>query len=93
MNGVFSVFLSAKARKAYRKLDAFASRRANEAIDALSSEPVPAARFDVEKLAGYEDAYRIRIGKYRIKYKVFWQEREIGILAIERRSETTYKKL
>lgn len=36
-------------------------------------------RFDVVKLRGYENVYRIRIGNLRIIYEVRWKERKILI--------------
>lgn len=44
----------------------------------------------VEKLTGY-DTYRVRVGKYRIKFKKLGKVSEI--LSIERRSDTTYNNL
>ena len=31
----------------------------------------------VAKLAGLRDAYRVRVGDYRILYRVYWKERTI----------------
>jgi mRNA-degrading endonuclease RelE of RelBE toxin-antitoxin system len=42
---------------------------------------------DVKKLKGRDDIYRVRKGKMRI---IFKKEKEIKILTVERRSETTY---
>lgn len=47
---------------------------------------------DIKKLRGYQNIFRLRKGKLRIIYQ-FIKEKEIYILAIERRSETTYKDL
>jgi mRNA-degrading endonuclease RelE of RelBE toxin-antitoxin system len=44
---------------------------------------------DVKKLKGHENIFRIRKGKIRIIFSK--EKREILILAIERRSDTTYK--
>lgn len=48
--------------------------------------------FDVKKLKGYDDIFRVRKGKLRI---IFKRENSghISILAIERRSDNTYNKL
>jgi mRNA-degrading endonuclease RelE of RelBE toxin-antitoxin system len=43
---------------------------------------------DVKKLKGREDIYRVRKGKIRIIYRQ--NEKNINILAIERRSDNTY---
>ncbi|MBS4013664.1 MAG: type II toxin-antitoxin system RelE/ParE family toxin [Bacteroidetes bacterium] len=44
---------------------------------------------DLKKLKGYQDIFRIRKGKIRIIYRLD-ENRQIFILAIERRSEKTY---
>lgn len=44
--------------------------------------------YDLKKLKGNDDIYRIRKGKIRIIYR--YHKDEIFILAIERRSDTTY---
>lgn len=44
---------------------------------------------DIKKLRGYDDIFRVRKGKIRI---IFTKgKKEIYIIAIERRSEKTYK--
>lgn len=45
--------------------------------------------YDIKKLKGQDDIYRIRTGKIRIIYKINGIE-EIHLLTIERRSDTTY---
>ncbi len=44
---------------------------------------------DVQKLQGYKDIFRIRKGNIRIIYKQ--NKSDIAILAIEKRSEKTYR--
>jgi len=46
--------------------------------------------YDIKKLKGRNDIYRIRKGKLRILYRVDNNEK-IYLLAIERRSDTTYR--
>lgn len=48
-------------------------------LEILKTDPVPARRFDVVKLKGYDNLYRIRIGRIRIVYSVDWGERRIDI--------------
>ena len=43
---------------------------------------MPAKAFDVTKLKGYDNVYRIRIGDLRIVYQVMWIERIIVIAYI-----------
>ena len=46
-------------------------------------------KYDIKKLTGYNDIFRIRKGKYRIVYRA--RGSDIEILQIERRSDSTYK--
>lgn len=48
--------------------------------------------YDLKKLKGREDVYRIRKGKIRIIYRIDHQSGEIFLLSVERRSDNTYKK-
>ena len=45
---------------------------------------------DVIKLAG-EDAFRRRVGSYRIIFRIDFGARMLGILDIARRTTTTYR--
>jgi mRNA interferase RelE/StbE len=59
------------ARRAVRALAALPRReqqRVRAAIDLLTDDPRPPAS---RKLAGEDNAYRVRVGDYRIVYEVF----------------------
>ena len=45
---------------------------------------------NIKKLKGYADIFRIRKGKIRIIYRIMANQ-ETRLLAIERRSENTYR--
>ena len=47
---------------------------------------------DIKKLKGQDDIFRVRKGKLRIIYRLS-DKKEVYIIAIERRSETTYRNL
>lgn len=47
---------------------------------------------DIKKLKGYKNIFRIRKGNFRIIYQLM-EGKEVYVLTIERRSETTYKNL
>jgi mRNA interferase RelE/StbE len=61
------------------------------AVQTLKLDPIPIKSFDVIKLKGYENGYRIRIGKVRIVYFVNWDDRLIEIQFIGLRGKA-YKK-
>lgn len=65
-------------------------RRVLLAIEALTQNPVPVPGYDVRKLEGMKDTYRIRLGHIRVEYEIDWESRAIGVLAVEFR-ERAYK--
>lgn len=46
----------------------------------LKENPLPYLRFDLVKMKGYKDAYRVRVGKVRIVYTVDFKKRTVEIL-------------
>jgi mRNA-degrading endonuclease RelE of RelBE toxin-antitoxin system len=48
-------------------------------------------QLDVQRLCGMGDVYRVRKGKMRIIFRM--KGDRVKLLAVERRSETTYKNL
>jgi len=47
--------------------------------------------FDIRKLKGHDNIYRIRKGNLRVIYQI--RENTVYLLAVDRRKEGTYKKL
>jgi mRNA-degrading endonuclease RelE of RelBE toxin-antitoxin system len=62
-------------------------RRILLAFEALTQNPAPAPEYDVKKLTGTHDTYRIRIGEIRIEYEVDWEFRRVGVLTVEFRGQ------
>jgi len=56
----------------------------------LENEPVPVEKYDIKKMRGILNTYRIRIGGWRIVYRVEFVEKKIIILKIEKR-ENVYR--
>ncbi|MBO3797329.1 MAG: type II toxin-antitoxin system RelE/ParE family toxin [Thermoproteota archaeon] len=65
----FKVVLTRQALKSLEKLPPGMKQRVSEALDTLVQTPVPFRSFDVNKLKGYRNTYRIRIGGWRIIYE------------------------
>jgi len=86
-----SVFFSNNARNFLKNADGEIKQKISRLVETLKLFPVPVKEHDVVKLAGTDDMYRIRISSFRIIYRIFWNSKEIHILKIERKSETTYK--
>ena len=61
--------------------------RMRSSIRQLAIEPRP---HGVKKLKSIEETYRIRVGSYRVVYKVYDDANVVLILRVLRRTETTY---
>lgn len=64
---VYRVEFTTAAAKEVRKLDPPIRRRLLAGISELEREPRP---HGVRKLAGFENAWRMRVGDYRVLYEV-----------------------
>ncbi len=79
----YSIEVVPSARKALARLPLPMRRRVQVAIDQLADNPFPAG---VKKLQG-EDAYRIRVGDYRVIYEVQHGRLTILVIRIGHRRE------
>ena len=59
------------------KLSKNLQQRVIHALETLEYNPIPKEIYDLRKLRGYKDTYRIRLGKIRIVYTIIWGEGEI----------------
>lgn len=76
------------AFKSLRSLDSLAYRRIRKAIDSLAEDPRPKG---CTKLTGM-DAWRVRVGQYRIIYTITDSELLVLVVKIGHRKEI-YRKL
>jgi len=79
---MFEIHFSTKAKKELDKIEEKYRRRVGEVLRILMVDPIPARLFDVKKLAGTENTFRIRIGKIRIVYTILWKDKVILISRI-----------
>ncbi len=84
----YAVDLTRSAKKDVLNLDDAAYERTRRAISALCHNPRPT---DDRKLKGREDAWRIRIGDYRIVYVVDDAQRTVSVFRVKHRREA-YRK-
>lgn len=63
----YRVELTTAVARQVRKLEPSARRRVLTALTALETEPRPAG---VRKLAGLDNAWRVRIGDHRVLYEI-----------------------
>ena len=82
---MFEVTAASRARKSAKKLPETERRKVVELLRFLRENPVPAEYYDVKKLKGYSDTYRIRIGDLRIIYEILWDPKRIHVLVVEHR--------
>jgi len=78
---MYNVVLTKKAVKNFRKLSKKLQNRCGEIFDELEYSFTP-IRLNVKKLRGYENTYRIRVGSWRIIYKIDNNEKSIVIYDI-----------
>jgi mRNA interferase RelE/StbE len=79
--------IAGPAQKEFRKLPANDQRRVRAALLAMQEDPFAG---DTKRLKGQPNAWRRRVGNYRIIYDLFVEERLIVVSGILRRTSTTY---
>ena len=80
----FRIEWKKSTRKDLRKLPASVVDRIVGAVEDLAENPFP---HGVEKLAGSEHAYRIRLGDYRIVYEVVAELKLIEVQRVRHRKD------
>ena len=80
----YKVLLHQQALAEIKKLPKKFKEKVKERIDNLVEQPVPP---DARGLKGRKNAYRIRVGKYRILYEVNVREIVVYVIGIGHRKE------
>ncbi|KPK14093.1 MAG: hypothetical protein AMJ62_14040 [Myxococcales bacterium SG8_38] len=80
----YSVELTRTAEKQFRTIAKRDLNRIVDAIRGLAERPRPQG---ARKLHGYDDVYRIRVGKYRIVYEVFDDRVVVIVLKVGHRKD------
>lgn len=83
----FTVHVSNRAQRSLRGIPAGDLRRIIAAIETMGEDPLSG---DMVKLKGTE-AFRRRIGDYRIIFSIDYKQHAVGILDVLRRTTTTYR--
>ena len=81
----YQILVHPKVAKAISDLPKAHRFKLSELICALESNPVPFKKFDIKKLKGQKDRFRVRLGDFRLTYEVDRDERIIMLLKLERR--------
>jgi mRNA interferase RelE/StbE len=83
----WAVVVGNRARKNLKRIPAADQGRILAALEDMGSDPLSG---DVVKLAG-QDAFRRRVGNYRIIFRIDFKTLVVGVLDIVRRTTTTYR--
>lgn len=86
---MYRIYLDGRAQKDLDRLPGNTLRRVLEALTALRENPRPPGCL---KLRGSEDAYRIRVGDYRVLYSVDDGAQTIRVWRVRHRREA-YREL
>lgn len=90
---LFEIRFSNKVDKSLKDCNEKLKSRLKELFFKLQEAPVPAKEYDLKKISGVDDTYRIRLSSYRVTYTVFWEEKIIRVLFVELRDGSTYKNM
>nr|WP_015243577.1 type II toxin-antitoxin system RelE/ParE family toxin [Thermococcus sp. CIR10]AFZ84262.1 plasmid stabilization system, RelE/StbE family, protein RelE [Thermococcus sp. CIR10] len=71
-------------KKAKKYLTKSQRTKLSNFLKALEENPIPPG-CDIKKLSQRRNAYRFRIGKYRVIYFVFWDEKIVEVHDLEHR--------
>jgi mRNA interferase RelE/StbE len=80
----YSIEFSRTAERQLKKLRRDDQRSVAKAILALANDPRPPGS---RKLTGYDDVFRIRVGRYRVLYSIAGRKLVIIILKIGHRKD------
>jgi len=79
-----------QARRAIEALDLDTQGKILRELDSLQSSPFSG---DIKKIKGKNDIYRVRMGSFRIYFRIVLASREIEILVFDQRGSIKDKTL
>ena len=80
----YTVVFARSARKELKNLDPQVGRRVLKQIEALVANPRPAG---VVKLEGASDLWRIRVGEWRVLYRISDGDHLVDVIAVRHRRD------
>lgn len=78
----FTVSYDKQPKKFLKKSDKHIAKRLIDKIDTLGDNPVPS---DAKAIVGKHGVFRIRIGDYRVLYRINYSENKIIIVKLDKR--------
>ncbi len=88
---MFEVILSNTARKGAKDMPEALKIKLIALLDVFERNPFPVEEYDIKKLRGLENTYRIRLGDWRVIYKVDFVAHRVIIVKVAPR-KSAYKK-
>ncbi len=80
----YNIVITKKAQKQIKSLPKFIANNVSKRISELANDPTP---YDSKKLKADENAYRIRVGDYRVLYEIYKQELIIKVVRVAHRKD------
>lgn len=80
----YTVEITPKARKSLQKIDPIFAKNIRDRLRSLQDNPRPS---DCLKLQGFDNAYRTRVGRYRIIYKIYEEKLIVAVVNIDHRKD------
>jgi mRNA interferase RelE/StbE len=80
----YAVVFARSARKELQNLDPQVARRVLKQVETLGTDPRPSG---VVKLEGSTDLWRIRVGQWRVVYRISDRDRLVDVVAVRHRSD------
>ncbi len=80
----YAVVFARSARKELQNLDLQVARRILKQVEALVANPRPSG---VVKLEGASDLWRIRVGEWRVVYRISDRDGLIDVIAVRHRRD------
>ncbi len=84
---MYKVELHREAAKEIERLHLGMKKRIIEILISLQENPYPYRKYDLKKIKGFSNVYRIRVGKYRVTYSADDKSKRIFVLEVKHRSE------
>lgn len=80
----YTVEVTPKARKSLQKIDPIFSKKIRDRLRSLEEDP---RSHDCLKLEGSDNAYRTRVGRYRIIYEIYEKKVFVVVVNIDHRKD------
>ena len=88
---MFEIIVSNTARKSAKEMPDNLKAKLIDLLDILERTAFPVEEYDIKKLRGLENTYRVRLGNWRVIYKVDFLSHKIIIIKIAPR-KSAYRK-